>query len=239
MADYTTQDQKLEAGGLFDPRFSKDMTTAERIHLVMTRVDYVQKDKGKESDEPGAKKLKYSIVSHDKVTGLVRQHTVACGLIYWPHSMETKRDGNMTEVKLSLTFRSIHDADDEITVDGLGYGIDTGDKGPGKAISYAVKYALLKAFGLETGDDPDQDQEVTRRSTASQRADGLVKNIGDAVNAKALKDILIDPTTDNISQALRRDDPKAWQDMNRAVMTKAKALGLDLRTMTIVDDKTE
>lgn len=32
------------------------------------------------------------------------------------------------------------------------------DKGPGKAISYAVKYAYLKAFALETGDDPDHDQ---------------------------------------------------------------------------------
>jgi hypothetical protein len=40
----------------------------------------------------------------------------------------------------------------------LLYGIDDSDKGPGKAISYAVKYALLKALGLETGDDPDEDQ---------------------------------------------------------------------------------
>jgi hypothetical protein len=38
-----------------------------------------------------------------------------------------------------------------------GYGIDTQDKGIGKAISYAVKYALLKQFCLETGDDPERD----------------------------------------------------------------------------------
>ena len=39
-----------------------------------------------------------------------------------------------------------------------GYGIDPADKGIGKAISYSFKYALLKTFCLETGDDPDQDQ---------------------------------------------------------------------------------
>jgi hypothetical protein len=43
-------------------------------------------------------------------------------------------------------------------VQTAGYGIDPQDKGPGKAISYSVKYALLKALGLESGDDPDNDQ---------------------------------------------------------------------------------
>jgi hypothetical protein len=39
----------------------------------------------------------------------------------------------------------------------FGYGIDNQDKGPGKAMSYAVKYAMLKTFCLETGDDPEKD----------------------------------------------------------------------------------
>jgi hypothetical protein len=41
----------------------------------------------------------------------------------------------------------------------MGYGVDPQDKGPGKAISYGVKYALLKVLGLETGDDPDEVQD--------------------------------------------------------------------------------
>jgi hypothetical protein len=42
----------------------------------------------------------------------------------------------------------------------FGYGIDDQDKGAGKAMSYAVKYALLKTLGLETGDDPDENQDA-------------------------------------------------------------------------------
>lgn len=36
-------------------------------------------------------------------------------------------------------------------------GIDSQDKGDGKAMTYADKYALMKAYKISTGDDPDQD----------------------------------------------------------------------------------
>jgi len=44
-----------------------------------------------------------------------------------------------------------------------GFADDIGDKGPGKALSYAMKYAHLKTFGIETGEDDEQripDDEV-------------------------------------------------------------------------------
>jgi hypothetical protein len=56
-----------------------------------------------------------------------------------------------------VRFANIDDPQDFIDVESCGHGIDTQDKGPGKAQSYAVKYALLKALGLETGDDADHD----------------------------------------------------------------------------------
>jgi hypothetical protein len=59
-----------------------------------------------------------------------------------------------------VRFVSVDNSLDYIDVATAGYGIDDQDKGPGKAISYCVKYALLKALGLESGDDPDYDQEV-------------------------------------------------------------------------------
>lgn len=43
-------------------------------------------------------------------------------------------------------------------VKGYGDGIDTGDKAPGKAMTYADKYALMKAYKISTGDDPDQEK---------------------------------------------------------------------------------
>jgi hypothetical protein len=55
-------------------------------------------------------------------------------------------------------------------VETIGYGVDPQDKGPGKAISYGVKYALLKVLGLETGDDPDtvQDDRADYRPTTGE-----------------------------------------------------------------------
>ena len=38
-----------------------------------------------------------------------------------------------------------------------GDGIDTGDKAPGKAMTYSDKYSLLKAYKVATGDDPDKE----------------------------------------------------------------------------------
>ena len=62
-------------------------------------------------------------------------------------------------VNVSVRFQNIDDPDDFLAVETCGYGVDDQDKGPGKAMSYAVKYALLKCLGLETGDDPDIEQD--------------------------------------------------------------------------------
>ncbi len=128
----------------------------QRIHDAMAKVDYIQKEK--------KSNMRYSIVSHDAVTAKVRPVLHECGIVYYPTAIQHNQHGNRTEVALSVRFASIDNPADHIDVPSLGYGIDDQDKGPGKAISYAVKYALLKTLGLETGDDPDLDQD-TRHKT--------------------------------------------------------------------------
>jgi hypothetical protein len=103
--------------------------------------------------------MNYSIVSHDKVTAAVRPILVKHGIVYYPAALNVAQDGNRTQVQMSVKFCNVDNPDDFIHVESLGYGIDAQDKGPGKAISYAVKYALLKCLGLETGDDPDEVQD--------------------------------------------------------------------------------
>lgn len=127
------------------------MNIYQRLHAVMQEVDYVQKQKAK------ADGLKYNYVSHDAVTAKVREPLVKWGVIYYPQEMTTAQDGNRTTVTLKLRFVNIDKPEEYIETPSFGYGIDNQDKGPGKAISYAVKYALLKSFGLETGDDPEND----------------------------------------------------------------------------------
>jgi len=54
-------------------------------------------------------------------------------------------------------FVNVDKPDEKITMVSYGDGIDTGDKAPGKAMTYSDKYSLLKAYKVATGDDPDKD----------------------------------------------------------------------------------
>jgi hypothetical protein len=125
----------------------------QRIAEAMGKVTYIQKER--------KQGMRYTIVSHDAVTAKVRPALLEAGVIYYPVYLSTEQIGNRTHANMVVRFANIDDPSDYIDVNTFGYGIDDQDKGPGKAMSYAVKYALLKTLGLETGDDPDLDQDVT------------------------------------------------------------------------------
>jgi hypothetical protein len=152
----------------------------QRMNRVMHAVDYIQKEK--------KQGMRYSIVTHDAVTAKVRPLMVANGIVYYPGDLTLTQQGNRTECKMIVIFQNIDDPDDSMEVHSAGYGIDDQDKGPGKAISYAVKYALLKALGLESGDDPDEDQQtehVPNQLIDVQRQIPLAETIDDLVTLRA------------------------------------------------------
>jgi hypothetical protein len=128
------------------------MNIYQRLAKVMGEVDYIQKEK--------KQGMRYSIVSHDAVTAKVRPILLKHGIVYHISDLWYEQIGNRTQVKLVVTFVNIDAPEECIESHSIGFGIDDQDKGAGKAISYAVKYALLKTLGLETGDDPDENQEV-------------------------------------------------------------------------------
>lgn len=122
----------------------------QRMLAVMRDVAYVQK---------GDKTVngQYRFVSHDAVTAKVRGALIEHGIVATTDVERHNQDGNRTEVDVRVDFINVDDPSDRVTIRAFGYGIDPQDKGPGKAVSYAVKYAYLKAFALETGDDPERD----------------------------------------------------------------------------------
>ena len=61
-----------------------------------------------------------------------------------------------TRVRTVYTFVNIDNPEDRFSTIVFSEGIDAGDKGSGKAMTYADKYALMKAYKISTGDDPDQ-----------------------------------------------------------------------------------
>jgi hypothetical protein len=121
---------------------ARALNIAQRIAAVMGEVDYVQKER--------KNGMNYSIVSHDAVTAKVRPLLHKHGVIYYPRGLTVSQNGNRTEAVFTVRFENIDNRSDYIDVETFGYGVDPQDKGPGKAMSYGVKYALLKVLGLET-----------------------------------------------------------------------------------------
>lgn len=121
----------------------------QRINAVMLEVESVQKENKKVNNQ-------YTFVSHDAVAAALHRPMAKHGIVMIPTIAELVQDGNRTSVKMEISFVNADNGDDRINVVSYGYGIDPQDKGIGKAVSYAVKYALLKLFVLETGDDVER-----------------------------------------------------------------------------------
>ena len=68
----------------------------------------------------------------------------------------TKTTTFMTRIKTVYRFVNIEKPDEYIETTTFAEGIDSQDKGSGKAMTYADKYALMKGYKISTGDDPDQ-----------------------------------------------------------------------------------
>ena len=60
-------------------------------------------------------------------------------------------------MRIKTVYRFVNTEKPEEYVDTISYGdgIDSADKAPGKAMTYADKYALMKTYKIATGDDPD------------------------------------------------------------------------------------
>ena len=68
----------------------------------------------------------------------------------------TKKTTFMTRIRTVYRFVNVEKPDEYIETVTFAEGIDAQDKGSGKAMTYADKYALMKAYKISTGDDPDQ-----------------------------------------------------------------------------------
>lgn len=134
----------------------------QRVASVMADVGYIQKKR-----EQGG--LPYPVVGHDDVIAKLRPSILKNGIVTEVDVVEYGQDGNRTHVLVAVTFVNIDNPDDRFTCKGLGYGCGNDDKGPGKCISYAVKYVLLKVFCLETGTDADSEHVEYEPSTRQPR----------------------------------------------------------------------
>ena len=68
----------------------------------------------------------------------------------------TKTQKQFMRVKTTYRFVNMENPEEFVDIVSYGDGVDPQDKAPGKAMTYSDKYALLKAYKIITGEDPDQ-----------------------------------------------------------------------------------
>ena len=69
----------------------------------------------------------------------------------------------MSRIETVYRFVDVDNPEDYIETVTFAEGIDSQDKGSGKAMTYSDKYALMKAYKISTGEDPDQNGSKDER----------------------------------------------------------------------------
>ena len=137
------------------------MNLIQKLIEAKKKVGYIQKDK-----KVGEGSLSYMAVTHDQVTAMTRDVINELGILVVPYevSSETVLTTMTTgkgvpyvrfEAKYEVKFINAENPEEQLTVRITSHALDTGDKAPGKAVSYATKYAILKVLQLETGEDDE------------------------------------------------------------------------------------
>lgn len=171
----------------------------QRINDVRKSIGYLQKDKSV-STGGGS----YRAITHDVVTGMVRQHMIDAGIVCVPNlvaSCAHPKEEGVKQFRYDATYEFVFanedDPKDFVSIKIEAHAMDNADKAPGKALSYAKKYAMLKLFEIETGEDDESryqqeefdilshvdlilespnEAELRKRYAASYKAAGEAKN---------------------------------------------------------------
>ena len=158
----------------------KSMNIFQRMAAITAELGVVAKNTNVNAGSKNA----YKAVSERDILDAVKPLEEKYGVYSYPSNRvilesdtlenEKNYNGNVqkttsffTRVQTEYTFLNIDKPEERFTTIVFSEGIDSGDKGSGKAMTYADKYALMKAYKISTGDDPDQNASEENRYTRS------------------------------------------------------------------------
>lgn len=182
------------------------MNLYQKLVEVKKHVEYLKKE---------SKGFQYNYVGSSQVLGSLRDKMNELNLLLVPSVTRTNvvadtiettdKNGQpkhtatyFTEVWMDMTWINADQPDERETSPWYAQGIDTaGEKGPGKAYTYAEKYFLLKFFNIPTDqDDPDAFQSkhtppAQQEATPDQMKviNGTIKKLG--MSKDAYTDLLL------------------------------------------------
>lgn len=136
---------------------------AKAILEVMKEVTNIEKKMN-----VGSGSFTYKAISDSMVRSQIKDAMVKNGLLIVPTGVSAKtttdrwdeagksKQSILTEA--TTTYLLIHESGESIPLAGYGQGVDTQDKGAGKATTYALKNVLLDTFLVIKGEDMDTDK---------------------------------------------------------------------------------
>jgi hypothetical protein len=143
----------------------EEMNLFQKLLEIKKSVSYLKKE---------SKGHQYNYTSSSQVLGSIRDELNKYRVLLVPEiiestvreKVETKNDSKktvtyFTELKMTMAWVNVDNPSEVIKVGWASQGVDiAGEKGIGKALTYAEKYFLLKFFNIPTDkDDPDSFQE--------------------------------------------------------------------------------
>jgi hypothetical protein len=129
----------------------------QRIHGAMADIQPLEKTK-----KDG---IKFAFHGHEAVTatvkGLAEKWRFCVESTVLEHKFEVTeiygKPRMLCILHVAVRFINIDNPLESTEILSIGYGVDESDKGPGKALSYAVKMALLKTFLVYDGEKLDNE----------------------------------------------------------------------------------
>lgn len=162
----------------------------QRINHVRDECTPVAKDK-----EVGSGNFAYKVATHEDLNKMLRPLLVKYGLVDFVSIHERsivdtgKKQGQKLlpvlryEGQYIYTVQNIDAPDDNVAILVEGHGEDAGDKGPGKATTYALKTGRSKMFSVTTGEDEEgriaeeQIQQPKLEVLTDEQADYLIEMV--------------------------------------------------------------
>ena len=185
------KDADAEAAELLE--WDHDAPIALRLFRTKREIGFIDKDKTANIKTRKGSNFSYDYISHDNVALKSRVAFDKHGVLPWPTVLEREDDGNKTKLKVRVEFINVDKPDDILASEVWGDGVDESDKAPGKAYSYAVKNAILKALQLNTGEDIEADDTKHEIRPSDESLAKEKAGAADAVKAWA----------DNFNSAIR------------------------------------
>ena len=171
-------------------------------------------------------KVKYLAVGEKDILDTVKPLEDKYGIYSFPFQREFEKmeykDRIAVRCKVVYRFINVDNPTEMIDIVSYGDGIDTQDKAPGKAMTYADKYALMKAYKISTGEDPDQ--EASPEVMISEKQLAYLNSLlvqSPTLKANVLKHFNVDDIANLTGEQAKEAIDKAKKTIDKAKAKKA------------------